>query len=77
MEEKARIDPFLLVILKRRVEAIITEMVNALLKSGRSGVLNTAMDFSCSLTDNKYCFKRSFLKRDSPVLIFLGSSYDL
>src|SRR5690606_22008932 len=39
------------IVLRRRFEAIIREMVNALFKSGRSGVLNTAMDFSCSLTD--------------------------
>ena len=44
-------DPFTRVVLRRRFEAIIREMVNALFKSGRSGVLNTAMDFSCSLTD--------------------------
>lgn len=47
------IDPFLRVVLRRRFEAIIREMVNALFKSGRSGVINTAMDFSCSLTDAK------------------------
>lgn len=29
-------------------------MINALFKSGRSGVLNTAMDFSCSLTDANF-----------------------
>lgn len=45
------IDIFTTVVLRRRFEAIIREMVNALFKSGRSGVLNTAMDFSCSLTD--------------------------
>ena len=46
-------DLFTMVILKRRMEAIISEMVNTLFRSGRSGVLNTGMDFSCSLTDNK------------------------
>ncbi len=50
----ASVDPFTMVILRRRFEAIIREMVNALLKSGRSGVLNTALDFSCSLTDAKF-----------------------
>ncbi|RUM96620.1 hydantoinase B/oxoprolinase family protein [Pseudaminobacter arsenicus] len=45
------LDLFTMVVLRRRFEAIIREMVNALFKSGRSGVLNTAMDFSCSLTD--------------------------
>jgi N-methylhydantoinase B len=50
----AEVDIFTMVILRRRFEAIIREMVNALFKSGRSGVLNTAMDFSCSLTDAKF-----------------------
>ncbi|MFO1170753.1 MAG: hydantoinase B/oxoprolinase family protein [Hyphomicrobiaceae bacterium] len=48
------VDPYTVVILRQRIEAIIREMVNALLKSGRSGVLNTALDFSCSLTDAKF-----------------------
>ena len=54
--EKTRgtVDPYTVVILRQRIEAIIREMVNALLKSGRSGVLNTALDFSCSLTDAKF-----------------------
>ncbi|MCR8547818.1 hydantoinase B/oxoprolinase family protein [Salipiger sp. P9] len=43
-----------MVVLHRRFEAIIRDMINALFKSGRSGVLNTAMDFSCSLTDDKF-----------------------
>ncbi len=48
------IDNFLMIVLRRRFEAIIRDMVNALFKSGRSGVLNTAMDFSCSVTDAKF-----------------------
>lgn len=48
------IDNFMMIVLRRRFEAIIREMVHALFKSGRSGVLNTAMDFSCSLTDSKF-----------------------
>lgn len=43
-----------MVVIRRRFEAIIREMINALFKSGRSGVLNTAMDFSCSLTDHQF-----------------------
>lgn len=43
-----------MVILRRCFEAIIREMINALFKTGRSGVLNTAMDFSCSVTDDKF-----------------------
>jgi N-methylhydantoinase B len=47
------VDMFTMVVLRRRIEAIIGDMVNALFKSGRSGVLNTAKDFTCSLTDAK------------------------
>lgn len=54
MSEKSDVDPFTMVVLQRRIEAIIREMVNALLRSGRSGVLNTALDFSCSLTDARF-----------------------
>ncbi len=47
------VDMFTMVVLRRRFEAIIGDMVNALFKSGRSGVLNTAKDFTCSITDSK------------------------
>jgi len=47
------VDMFTMVILRRKFEALIGDMVNALFKSGRSGVLNTAMDFTCGLTDSK------------------------
>jgi N-methylhydantoinase B len=52
-EQLATIDMFTMVVLRRRFEAIIGDMVNALFKSGRSGVLNTAKDFTCSITDSK------------------------
>ncbi|MSP67959.1 MAG: hydantoinase B/oxoprolinase family protein [Alphaproteobacteria bacterium] len=45
---------FTMVVLRRRFEAVIREMVNALFRSGRSGVLNTAMDFSCCITDHRH-----------------------
>ena len=48
------VDLFTMVVLRRRLEAIIREMVNALFRSGRSGVLNTAMDFSCCITDSEH-----------------------
>jgi N-methylhydantoinase B len=48
------LDMFTMVVLRRRIEAIIREMTSALFRSGRSGVLNTAMDFSCSLTDAQF-----------------------
>lgn len=42
-----------MIVLRRRLEAVIHEMINALARSGRSGVINTALDFSCSITDYK------------------------
>ena len=50
----SRVDPFLMSILRRRFEAIIREMTSTLFRSGRSGVINTAMDFSCNVTDAKF-----------------------
>jgi len=43
------VDPVLLAVLSNRFEAIVREMTNTLLRSGRSAVLNMARDFSCSL----------------------------
>jgi len=43
-----------MIIMMRRVESAIRDMINALFRSGRSGVLNTAMDFSCSFTDKYF-----------------------
>jgi N-methylhydantoinase B len=43
------VDPLLLAVLANRFEAIVREMTNTLLRSGRSAVLNMARDFSCSL----------------------------
>jgi N-methylhydantoinase B len=49
------VDPVLLAVLSNRFEAIVREMTNTLLRSGRSAVLNMARDFSCSLitSDNE------------------------
>lgn len=47
------IDMFTMIVLRRQMEAVISDMVNALFRTGRSGVLNTAMDFSCSITDSR------------------------
>jgi N-methylhydantoinase B len=51
----AEVDAVLLAVLANRVESIVREMTNTLLRSGRSAVLNTARDFSCSLitSDNE------------------------
>lgn len=51
--EATTVDMFQMVILRRRFETIIREMVDTLFRSGRSGVLNTAMDFTCNIVDAK------------------------
>lgn len=43
-------DPVLLAVIANRFEAIVREMTNTLLRSGRSAVLSMARDFSCSIT---------------------------
>jgi N-methylhydantoinase B len=42
-------DPLLLAVLANRLESIVREMTNTLMRSGRSAVLSMARDFSCSL----------------------------
>lgn len=42
-------DPVLLAVLANRLDSIVREMENTLLRSGRSAVLNMARDFSCAL----------------------------
>ncbi len=42
-------DPVTLAILNKRFEAVTTKMANTLLRTGRSGVLNLARDFSTSV----------------------------
>jgi N-methylhydantoinase B len=49
MPTKTTVDPVLLAVLSNRFESIVREMTNTLLRAGRSAVLNTARDFSCSL----------------------------
>jgi N-methylhydantoinase B len=43
------VDPVLLAVLSNSLQGIVREMANGLLRSGRSSVLNSARDFSCSL----------------------------
>jgi len=45
----ARLDGVTLAILTRRLEGIARKMANTLLRTGRSGVLNIARDFSCCI----------------------------
>ncbi len=49
------IDPVLLSILANRFDGIVREMTNTMLRSARSGVINSARDFSCAIctADNK------------------------
>jgi N-methylhydantoinase B len=44
-----RFDGVRLAILHKRFESIVRKMANTLLRTGRSGVLNTARDFSCCI----------------------------
>jgi N-methylhydantoinase B len=48
-------DPVLLAVIANRLDSIVREMENTLLRSGRSAVLNMARDFSCALitADNR------------------------
>lgn len=52
---RTSLDPAKLAVIANRMDAIIREMSNTLLRSGRSAVLSTARDFSCSLVtgDNR------------------------
>jgi len=43
-------DPILLSVISNRLDSIVREMENTLLRTGRSGVLNMARDFSCAIT---------------------------
>ena len=42
-------DPVLAAVLSNRMESIVREMSNTLLRTGRAAILNTARDFSCSI----------------------------
>jgi len=46
---KPAIDGVRLALLNNRLEGIVRKMANTLLRTGRSGVLNTARDFSCCI----------------------------
>lgn len=44
-----KIEPFMMVLLSKRIEAIAREMTNTTLRAARSGVIALARDFSCSI----------------------------
>ena len=43
------LDGVQMAIINKRMEAICAKMANTLLRTGRSGVLNSARDFSCCI----------------------------
>ncbi|MDO8211744.1 hydantoinase B/oxoprolinase family protein [Conexibacter sp. CPCC 206217] len=45
----SQIDPVLLAVIANRLDTIVREMENTLLRTGRSAVINMARDFSCAL----------------------------
>lgn len=48
-------DPYITAIIANRIDGVIREMTNTLLRAARSGVINSARDFSCSIctSDNR------------------------
>lgn len=48
-KETISLDPITMAVLNKRFETITTKMANTLLRTGRSGVLNLARDFSTSI----------------------------
>jgi N-methylhydantoinase B len=48
-KETDTLDPLTLAVLNKRFEAVTTKMANTILRTGRSGVLNLARDFSTSI----------------------------
>ncbi len=65
---KTEFDPILLAVMANRLDGIVREMTNTLLRAGRSAILNTARDFSCSIVtgDNRLLSAAEGL----PFLIF-------
>jgi N-methylhydantoinase B len=49
MTTETRFDPVLMAVIAKRMDTITREMSNTLLRTGRSSVLNTARDFSCTV----------------------------
>ncbi|HIF10135.1 MAG TPA: hydantoinase B/oxoprolinase family protein, partial [Sneathiellales bacterium] len=46
---KQDLDPVLTAVLANRLDGIVREMSNTMLRSARSAVINSARDFSCSI----------------------------
>ena len=43
------LDQVVIAVLANRLDSIVREMTNTLFRTGRSAILNTAKDFSCSI----------------------------
>jgi N-methylhydantoinase B len=48
-----KVEPFLFALLAHRFDFVTRQMTNTLLRSARSGVVNTGHDFSCAIIDNR------------------------
>jgi N-methylhydantoinase B len=48
-DDKSGVDPFMTAIIANRIDGIIREMTNTLLRAARSPVISGARDFSCSI----------------------------
>jgi len=44
------LDQVVIAVLANRLDSIVREMTNTLFRTGRSAILNTAKDFSCSMS---------------------------
>ena len=44
-----KFDPYMTAIIANRIDGIIREMTNTLLRAARSAVINSARDFSCAV----------------------------
>ncbi len=49
IREKITIEPYMMPVLSKRLEAIAVEMSNTLSRSARSGMMNLGRDLSCSV----------------------------
>src|SRR5260221_4990777 len=53
-DKTSRFDGVRLAILNKRFESVVRKMANTLLRTGRSGVLNSAPDFSCCIVTARH-----------------------
>ena len=68
MSEKL-LDGVELAILFNRFEGIVRKMSNTLYRTGRSGVLNRARDFSCCITPRAFTFSNASVQDTRPSVL--------